>query len=104
MPVRRAASGGLSQLAGWPAQPAPRSINARFTRLTYDHLRLSVCRVHLPDDDDWLLRERRAIGDRIRVRRIRQNLTQERVHLAAGISRSVYQDTESGHGNPTINT
>lgn len=60
--------------------------------------------MHLPDDDDWLLRERRAIGDRIRVRRIHQNMTQERVHLAAGISRSVYQDVESGHGNPTINT
>jgi transcriptional regulator with XRE-family HTH domain len=50
----------------------------------------------LPDDDDWLQRERRAIGDRIRVTRLHQNRTQESVFLAAGVSRSAYQQNESG--------
>jgi transcriptional regulator with XRE-family HTH domain len=48
----------------------------------------------LPDDDTWLLQERRAIGDRIRIRRIHQNMTQETVYLAAGLSRSAYQEIE----------
>ena len=59
---------------------------------------------HLPDDDAWLDRERRAIGDRIRVRRIRQDMTQETVHLAVGLARSSYQEIEAGRANPTINT
>lgn len=59
----------------------------------------------LPDDDDaWLLRERRAIGDRIRDARAHRNFTQEYVFLRVPISRSVYQEIESGQGNPTINT
>ncbi|MCL3994861.1 hypothetical protein [Streptomyces lavenduligriseus] len=39
----------------------------------------------LPDDDEWLARERRAIGDHIRVRRLRDGRTQESVFLAAGV-------------------
>lgn len=59
---------------------------------------------HLPDDDTWLLDERRSIGDRIRVRRLRQNLTQEQVFLAARIARSTYQDIEAGASDARITT
>jgi transcriptional regulator with XRE-family HTH domain len=57
-----------------------------------------------PDDDAWLLRERRAIGNRIRAARMDQNLTQEKVFVAVPLSRSVYQEIESGQGNPTVST
>ncbi|MFF5958491.1 helix-turn-helix domain-containing protein [Streptomyces luteogriseus] len=50
----------------------------------------------LPDDDDWLADERRAIGDRIRAERERQNLTQERLILAAGIDRVTLWRVETG--------
>ncbi|MBA4865892.1 helix-turn-helix transcriptional regulator [Streptomyces sp. PSKA54] len=56
----------------------------------------------LPDDDDWLNERRRALGERIRAERLHQNLTQERLHLAAGISRDTLQAIEAGRGNPTI--
>jgi transcriptional regulator with XRE-family HTH domain len=56
------------------------------------------------DDDAWLLRERRAIGNRIRALRMDRNLTQEKVFLAIPLSRSVYQQIESGQGNPTVST
>ncbi|MGW2721476.1 helix-turn-helix domain-containing protein [Streptomyces sp. NPDC001492] len=58
----------------------------------------------LPDDDEWLLRERRALGDRIRVTRLRQNRTQESVFLAARVSRSVYQQIEAGSADARIST
>lgn len=58
----------------------------------------------LPDDDAWIPRERRAIGDRIRVTRLRQNRTQESVFLAAGISRSAYQEIESGSADTRISS
>ena len=58
----------------------------------------------LPDDDHWLLQERQAIGDRIRVRRIRQNMTQESVYLAAGLSRSAYQEIEYGTADVRISS
>lgn len=57
-----------------------------------------------PDDEAWLLSQRRAIGNRIRALRLDRNLTQEQVFLAIPLSRSVYQEIESGQGNPTINT
>jgi transcriptional regulator with XRE-family HTH domain len=60
--------------------------------------------VHLPDDDDWLLVERRAIGDRIRVRRMRLDLTQEAVFLAARIARSSYQEIETGTSDARVST
>jgi transcriptional regulator with XRE-family HTH domain len=50
----------------------------------------------LPDDDSWLTDERRAIGDRIRSERERQNLTQERLILAAGIDRVTLWRVETG--------
>jgi len=58
----------------------------------------------LPDDDDWLLAERRAIGDRIRVTRLRQDMTQERVFLAAAVGRTTYQDIEAGRVDARIST
>ncbi|MDH6448132.1 transcriptional regulator with XRE-family HTH domain [Streptomyces sp. SAI-119] len=58
----------------------------------------------LPDDDDWLLRERRAIGDRIRVKRLHENRTQESVFLAAGVARSAYQEIEAGAADARIST
>ncbi|WP_031104252.1 helix-turn-helix domain-containing protein [Streptomyces sp. NRRL S-146] len=50
----------------------------------------------LPDDDSWLAEERRAIGNRIRAERERQNLTQERLILAAGIDRVTIWRVETG--------
>jgi len=58
----------------------------------------------LPDDNTWLLEERRAIGDRIRVARIRQNRTQESVFLAARVSRSTYQAVEAGAADARVGT
>jgi transcriptional regulator with XRE-family HTH domain len=59
---------------------------------------------HLPDDDRWLDQERRAIGDRIRVRRIHENMTQERVFLEARVARSTYQQIEAGTADARIST
>lgn len=59
---------------------------------------------HLPDDDAWLQERRRAIGDRIRVERIRQNRTQESVFLAARVSRNAFQDIEHGDRDARIST
>ncbi|MEU0109490.1 helix-turn-helix transcriptional regulator [Streptomyces sp. NPDC006251] len=50
----------------------------------------------LPDDDAWILEARRAIGDRIRAERERQDLTQERLILAAGIDRVTLWRVETG--------
>ncbi|WHM32461.1 helix-turn-helix transcriptional regulator [Streptomyces sp. BPPL-273] len=50
----------------------------------------------LPDDDTWIHERRRAIGDRVRAERLRQNLTQDAVWLAAGLSRWTYQRVERG--------
>jgi transcriptional regulator with XRE-family HTH domain len=58
----------------------------------------------LPDDDTWLLDSRRAIGDRIRVERMRQNRTQESVFLAAGMGRKTYQDVEAGNTDARVST
>lgn len=58
----------------------------------------------LPDDDAWLLQERRAIGDRIRVERLRQNRTQESVFLAAQMGRKTFQDIEAGNTDARIGT
>ncbi|MGX1129867.1 transcriptional regulator with XRE-family HTH domain [Streptomyces glaucescens] len=59
---------------------------------------------HLPDDDAWLLKERRAIGDRIRVTRLRRDMTQESVFLAARMSRSAYQEIEAGMADARVST
>lgn len=59
---------------------------------------------HLPDDDTWLLERRRAIGDRIRITRLRHNMTQEQVFLAAHLARSSYQKIEAGTADARIST
>ncbi|MPY47195.1 helix-turn-helix domain-containing protein [Streptomyces acidicola] len=59
---------------------------------------------HLPDDDAWLLERRRAIGDRIRVTRLRQNMTQEALHLSAGLSRATLQGIEAGTRDARISS
>jgi len=59
---------------------------------------------HLSDDDSWLDRERRAIGDRIRIRRLHMNRTQESVFLEAGLSRSTYQHIEAGMSDARISS
>lgn len=58
----------------------------------------------LPDDDAWLLDRRRAIGDRIRIERMRQNRTQESVFLAAHVGRKTFQDVEAGNVDARIST
>jgi transcriptional regulator with XRE-family HTH domain len=60
--------------------------------------------VHAPDDDAWLYEYSRVLGDRIRAERRRRRLSQERLHLDAGISRDVLQRIESGLHNPTYFT
>lgn len=50
----------------------------------------------VPDDDAWVAERRRAFGARLRERRLHLDLTQEAVHLAAGISRYTLQRAESG--------
>ncbi|MDX3839066.1 helix-turn-helix domain-containing protein [Streptomyces europaeiscabiei] len=55
-------------------------------------------------DDDWIPDQLRIIGDHIRAERVRRNLTQERLYLAAGISRWTLQEIEAGRGNPSART
>jgi transcriptional regulator with XRE-family HTH domain len=58
----------------------------------------------LPDDDSWIIERHAAIGNRLQAERLRQNLTQESVFLAAGIDRRTLQAIEAGQGNPTVAT
>jgi transcriptional regulator with XRE-family HTH domain len=46
---------------------------------------------------EWVPAARRAVGDRIRVRRLQQAMTQESLAHAAGIDRSTIQRMEAGH-------
>ncbi|MFE0470437.1 helix-turn-helix transcriptional regulator [Streptomyces sp. NPDC058947] len=46
---------------------------------------------------EWVPAARRAVGDRIRVRRLHQNMTQESLAHAAGVDRSTVQRMEAGH-------
>lgn len=54
--------------------------------------------------DEWLLQERRSIGDRIRLRRLHENMTQENAAAASLVSRSVYQAVEAGSTDARIST
>lgn len=58
----------------------------------------------LPDDDDWIRTRQQEIGQRIQAERIRQNLIQESVFLAAGLDRRTLQAIEAGTANPTLGT
>ncbi|MDH3037955.1 helix-turn-helix transcriptional regulator [Streptomyces sp. TRM75561] len=46
---------------------------------------------------EWVPAARRAVGDRIRVRRLHQNMTQETLAHPAGVDRSTIQRMEGGH-------
>lgn len=48
------------------------------------------------EQDQWIRDAQRAVGDCIRVARIRENLTQERLAERAGIDRSTIQRLEGG--------
>ncbi|WP_328544563.1 helix-turn-helix transcriptional regulator [Streptomyces europaeiscabiei] len=50
----------------------------------------------LPDDDAWIAAHRRAVGDRVRAERLHQNLTQEKLYLAARVDRVTLQRVEAG--------
>jgi cytoskeletal protein RodZ len=50
----------------------------------------------LPDDDAWIADQRRNIGDRFLAERLRQNLAQDAVYLASGVSRYTLQRVEAG--------
>ncbi|MFE3858452.1 helix-turn-helix domain-containing protein [Streptomyces griseorubiginosus] len=58
----------------------------------------------LPEDDDWINECQQNVGRRIQAERLRQDLTQEAVYLAAGLDRRTLQTIESGVGNPTLAT
>jgi transcriptional regulator with XRE-family HTH domain len=58
----------------------------------------------LPEDDDWIRARQQAIGERLQAERLRQNLTQEAVYLAADVHRGTLQALEAGRANPTIET
>ncbi|MFG3660213.1 helix-turn-helix domain-containing protein [Streptomyces sp. NPDC047706] len=44
----------------------------------------------------WILDARRAVGDRVRVRRLHQNMTQEMLAHASTVDRSTIQRMEAG--------
>ncbi|MYU30731.1 helix-turn-helix domain-containing protein [Streptomyces sp. SID7810] len=48
------------------------------------------------DQPKWVLEARRAVGDRIRVRRLQQTMTQESLAHEAGVDRSTIQRMEAG--------
>lgn len=48
------------------------------------------------DQPQWMLDARRSIGDRVRVRRLCMNMTQERLAEATQIDRSTIQRIEYG--------
>jgi len=48
------------------------------------------------EQPQWILDARRATGDRIRVRRLHQNLTQESLAHVSGLDRSTIQRMEAG--------
>lgn len=48
------------------------------------------------DHPQWILDARRAVGDRIRLRRLHQNMTQESLAYAAELDRSTIQRMEAG--------
>ncbi|MEU0831321.1 helix-turn-helix transcriptional regulator [Streptomyces sp. NPDC005969] len=47
-------------------------------------------------EPDWILEQRRIIGDRVRSQRMRANLTQENLRDLSGVERLTIQRIESG--------
>ncbi|MFJ9379383.1 helix-turn-helix domain-containing protein [Streptomyces sp. NPDC101455] len=58
----------------------------------------------LPEDEDWMRALQQEIGQRLQTERLRQNLIQETVFLAAGLDRRTLQAIEAGTANPTLLT
>lgn len=54
------------------------------------------------DQPKWILDARRALGDRVRVRRLHQNITQERLAALTGIDRSTIQRIEGGYSDAKV--
>ncbi|WSJ23213.1 helix-turn-helix transcriptional regulator [Streptomyces sp. NBC_01324] len=54
------------------------------------------------DHPPWLLAHRRVLGDRIRERRMRCNLTQEQLAYRAGISRDTVHRIEAARNDAPI--
>jgi DNA-binding XRE family transcriptional regulator len=48
------------------------------------------------DQPQWIVDARQAVGDRIRVRRLHLNMTQEMLSHAADVNRSTIQRMEGG--------
>jgi transcriptional regulator with XRE-family HTH domain len=48
-------------------------------------------------EERWVIDARKRVGDRVRVRRIYKNLTQERLAELTGIDRSTIQRIEAGN-------
>ncbi|MFE0887948.1 helix-turn-helix domain-containing protein [Streptomyces rochei] len=48
------------------------------------------------EQPQWVIDARRAVGDRIRVRRLHLNMTQETLAHVSGIDRSTIQRMEAG--------
>lgn len=67
-----------------PGIRVSRSQNVCPHRLTHDHSGSSVCRVPREPDPDWIIEQRRAIGDRVRAIREHVNLTQEQLAYQSG--------------------
>lgn len=53
---------------------------------------------------EWVLAERRRIGDRIRAARLYANLTQEAVANRIEMDRPSYNRVEQGHSSPLLDT
>lgn len=53
---------------------------------------------------DWILAQRRAVGDRIRTLRTWRNLTQERLGERASMDRQAMNRIEQGHQSPSLDT
>jgi transcriptional regulator with XRE-family HTH domain len=70
--------------------------------LTQRHVAPSVRRVPRDPQPDWVLAYRQLLGDRIRARRIYQDLTQQQMVEQTGIDRATYQRIERGTSDPRI--
>jgi transcriptional regulator with XRE-family HTH domain len=53
---------------------------------------------------DWVLVQRRAIGQRIRAARLHASRTQEQVALQSGVDRASVVRIEQGQQSPTLDT
>lgn len=52
--------------------------------------------------EQWIIEARKAIGDRVRVRRLYRDMTQERLAELTGIDRSTIQRIEAGKSDAKV--